>query len=174
MGLDQGLLQVYTGDGKGKTTAAIGAGIRAIGAGYKVCMIQFMKGRKYHELNTLESLAAFSVEQYGRDEFVDFHHPAPEDIQLAQQGWMASKQYMKSRQFDVIILDEILTAIYFGLLDEKEIISSIQSRPKSVELILTGRQDSTQMKHQADIVTEMKNVKHCYQKGITNRKGFDW
>lgn len=169
-----GTVQVYTGDGKGKTTAAIGQAIRAIGHGFKVIMIQFMKGKiNYGELEASNRIPGFTIEQWGRPDFVCKDNPDQEDIELAQKGLARAKEVVMSGEYDIVILDEINITMDFGLIPLNEIIELIKNKPKHVELILTGRYVSKEIIEIADLVTEMKEVKHHYQKGIQARKGIE-
>lgn len=174
MGLKKGYIHVYTGDGKGKTTAAIGLGIRATGDGLKVLMIQFMKGRRYSELDALKQNENFTVVQFGRDEFVSKEKPEQIDIDLAQQGLAYAKETIQQHNYDVVILDEINVAVDFQLISEKDIITLLNKKPETMELILTGRYASAEIIKHADVVSEILQIKHPYQKGILSRKGIDW
>jgi cob(I)alamin adenosyltransferase len=174
MTLKKGLIHVYTGDGKGKTTAAIGLGIRALGDGLKVCMIQFMKGRRYSELETLEKIPHFTVVQFGRDEFVSKEKPEQIDIDLAQKGLAHAKEIIKQGKYDVVILDEINVAVDYHLLSTEDVITLLEEKPEHVELVLTGRYASPEIIKHADLVSEILEIKHPYQKGIKSRKGIDW
>lgn len=174
MTLENGLTQIYTGDGKGKTTAAMGLGIRAVGGGLKVCMIQFMKGRRYSEVDSLERISGFTLLQCGRDEFVSKKNPAKIDIDLAQDGFQKARDALNSGSYDVVILDEINVALDFKLLALSDVLNLVKEKPKHVELILTGRYAHKELIDIADLVTEMKEIKHPYQKGIQSRKGIDW
>lgn len=174
MSLTKGLIHVYTGNGKGKTTAAIGLGIRAVGDGLKVLMIQFMKGRRYSELDALEHMKGFTVIQFGRDEFVSKQNPEKIDIDLAQKGISYAREVLQKNLFDVVILDEINVAVDFHLITLDEVLSLLKQKPKTMELILTGRYASPEIIKQADVVSEVLEIKHPYQKGIQSRKGIDW
>lgn len=172
--MEKGLVHVYTGPGKGKTTAALGLGLRAAGAGYKVCVIQFMKGRRYSEINSIEKLKNFSISQYGRDEFVSKENPEKIDIDLAQKGFSYAKEIIKSKKFDLIILDEINVAIDFNLISLDDVLKLIREKPEKLELVLTGRYANPKIIQIADVVTEMLEIKHPYQQGILARKGIDF
>ena len=174
MALKKGLIHVYTGNGKGKTTAAIGLGIRAVGEGLKVLMIQFMKGRRYSELNALEQIKGFSVVQFGRDEFVSKENPAQVDIDLAQKGLAYAKEIIQKHAYDLVILDEINVAVDYRLIALDEVLEVLKEKPDSLELVLTGRYASPELIKQADVVSEILEIKHPYQKGVTSRKGIDW
>jgi len=170
----KGLVHVYTGDGKGKTTAAIGLGIRAVGAGLRVHMIQFMKGRRYSELDALKHIPGFTVVQFGRDEFVSKKKPEQIDIDLARKGLAHAREVMRKNDCDVLILDEINVAVDYQLLSLPDVLSLINMKPETMELILTGRYAKPELVHQADLVSEMLEIKHPFQKGVPCRKGIDW
>jgi cob(I)alamin adenosyltransferase len=172
--LEKRYIQVYTGSGKGKTTAALGLGLRAAGAGLRVHMIQFMKGRRYSEINSIEKLSNISISQYGRDEFVNKDKPEQIDIDLAREGFLYAKKLIKSKKYDMIILDEINVAVDFNLINLHELIKVIESKPENLELVLTGRYAHPEIQIIADYVTEMLEIKHPYQQGIEARKGVDF
>jgi cob(I)alamin adenosyltransferase len=174
MPLKKGLIHVYTGNGKGKTTAAIGLGVRAAGDGLKVLMIQFMKGRRYSELDALEKLQNFSVVQFGRDEFVSKEKPAQVDIDLAQKGLAYAKEVIHKQSYDVVILDEINVALEYRLITLQDVLHVLKEKPESLELVLTGRYASPDIIKHADVVSEILEIKHPYQKGVLSRKGIDW
>ena len=174
MSLTNGLIHVYTGNGKGKTTAAIGLGIRALGNGLKVLMIQFMKGRRYSELDALEQVKDFTVVQFGRDEFVSKKNPEKIDIDLAQKGISYAREVLQKNLFDVVILDEINVAVDFQLIALDDVLNLLKLKPKTMELILTGRYAPPELIKHADVVSEVLEIKHPYQKGIQSRKGIDW
>jgi cob(I)alamin adenosyltransferase len=170
----KGYIHVYTGSGKGKTTAALGLGLRAVGAGLKVHMIQFMKGRRYNELNSIEKLTNFTYSQFGRDEFVSKEKPAQIDIDFAQKGLSYAKDVIKNEKYDMIILDEINVAIDYNLIKLKDVLKLIKEKPEKLELVLTGRNANPEIVKNADVVTEMLEIKHPYQQGITARHGIDF
>ncbi len=173
--LKEGFVQVYTGNGKGKTTAAIGQAVRAAGAGFRTYMIQFMKEYPYSEINSLKTLEEWiTIEQKGNDDFVYKNKlPSSEEILVAREALKKAENIMLSGAFEIIILDEVLVAVYFKLLTTGEIVSVIKNKPKEVELILTGRYCPREIEELADLVTEMKEVKHYYLKGILSRKGIE-
>lgn len=173
--LNKGLVQVYTGNGKGKTTAAIGQAVRAAGADMKSYIIQFMKEYPYSELNSIKYLSEWiKIEQKGGDDFVYKKELPREDEKLkALTALNKAEEYMLSGDFDIIVLDEVLVAIYFKLFITEDIISFIRKKPDRVELILTGRYCPEEIIELADLVTEMKEIKHYYTKGITSRKGIE-
>jgi cob(I)alamin adenosyltransferase len=171
--LMQGYTHVYTGNGKGKTTAALGLALRAAGAGLKVYIAQFVKGMWYSELAALEKFSgAVTVKQYGRDCFIHTT-PAPEDIQAAREGLEEVRAIIASGQYDVVILDEATIATYFNLFSVDDLIDVIRTKPPAMELIITGRMADARIIEEADLVTEMKEVKHYYAKGVQAREGIE-
>jgi len=169
----QGFTQVYTGDGKGKTTAAFGLALRAAGAGLKVYFAQFIKGMKYSELDSIKRFDdLITLKQYGRNCFIK-RNPLQEDIDIAQKGFDEIKQIVSSNNYDIIILDEINIAISYNLIEEEKVLELIKNKPFNVELIITGRYATPNIIELADLVTEMKEVKHYYQKGIVARVGIE-
>jgi cob(I)alamin adenosyltransferase len=169
----KGYVHVYTGDGKGKTTAAFGLALRAAGAGLKVYIAQFVKGMKYSELNSLAKLSEFiTIKQYGRDCFI-FREPEKEDIQAAQEGLKEVKEIMRSGKYQMIILDEANIATYYNLFSVDDLLDFIQAKPEGVELVITGRAADLRIIEKADLVTEMKEIKHYYQKGVQARDGIE-
>ncbi|MEZ5785785.1 MAG: cob(I)yrinic acid a,c-diamide adenosyltransferase [Xanthobacteraceae bacterium] len=172
--LRKGYIHVYTGSGKGKTTAALGLGIRAAGAGMRVHMVQFMKGRRYSEINTIEKLENFALTQYGRDEFVSRECPEQVDIDLARKGLRYSQEIIARCEYDLIILDEINVAVDFGLVSLEDVSRLIKEKPEKLELVLTGRYAHPEIIRHADLVTEMVEIKHPYQEGVLARRGIDF
>ena len=173
--LERGFIQIYTGNGKGKTTAAIGQAVRAAGAGLKSYIIQFMKDFPYNESNSLKILSEWiTIEKVGTDDYVFRKEPPPkEEIDKAKLALEIAKQKMLSGDYSLIILDEICVAIYFGLFTVKDVMPMLDAKPENVELILTGRYCPQVLVDSADLVTEMHEIKHYYQKGIISRKGID-
>ncbi|MCK4357433.1 MAG: cob(I)yrinic acid a,c-diamide adenosyltransferase [Candidatus Cloacimonetes bacterium] len=169
------MIQIYTGNGKGKTTAALGLALRAVGHGFKVIMIQFMKGKiNYGELESAKLLPNFTIEQYGRPDFVNPENPDKIDIDLAKQALKRSKEVIKSQKFDMVILDEINVAISFGLINVDEVIDIIKQTPSKTELILTGRNAHPELEKYADLISEVREIKHHFQKGVSARKGIEY
>jgi len=169
----KGYIQVYTGNGKGKTTAALGLALRAAGAGFKVYIAQFVKGMKYSELNILPRFSDnITLKQYGRDCFIK-REPTKEDIQAAQEGLKEVKEIMCSGEYQMIILDEANIATYFNLFSVDDLLDFMREKPKGVELVITGRKADTRVIEAADLVTEMKEIKHYYQKGVEARSGIE-
>ena len=173
--MENALVQVYTGPGKGKTTAALGLAVRAAGHGFKVYMIQFMKGKiDYGELETAKSIPNFEIKQFGRPEFVSKKNPHPQDIKLAQKGFEHAKEIVLSKEYDIVILDEINVAMDFKLIPVQDVVTLIEEKPKTVELVLTGRNCPREIVKTADYVTEMLEIKHPYAEGTLARKGIGW
>jgi cob(I)alamin adenosyltransferase len=169
------MIQIYTGNGKGKTTAALGLALRAVGHGLEVMMIQFMKGQiNYGELVAAKRFANFKIEQYGRPEFVNPENPDKEDIRLAQKALARAKDVINSQKYDLIILDEINVAVSFGLIQLSDVISLMKSIPENVELVLTGRYMPDEFIEYADLISEIREVKHHFQAGKTARKGIEY
>lgn len=173
--LKKGFIQVYTGNGKGKTTAAIGQAVRAAGAGMKSYIIQFMKEYPYSELDSLQHLSdLITIEQKGGDEFVYKREPPSEEEKAdAGNALKKAEEIMLGGLYDIVILDEILVAVYFKLFETDDIVSFIKKKPEPVELILTGRYAPEEIIELADLVTEMKEIKHYYSKGVISRKGIE-
>ena len=169
----KGYVQVYTGSGKGKTTAALGLSLRASGAGLRVYFAQFVKGMKYSEHDVLSRLSdLITVKQYGRDCFI-YREPDEEDIRAAQEGLKEVKKIMLSGKYDVMVLDEADIATYYNLFSVEDLLDLIHAKPEDVELVITGRMADPRVIEAADLVTEMKEIKHYYQKGIMARDGIE-
>lgn len=170
---DKGYIQVYTGNGKGKTTASLGLTLRAYGAGYKVYIGQFIKSMKYSEV---KALAKFSdrviIEQFGRGCFIK-NDPTEEDIRIAQDAFVKISNILMSGEYDIVILEEINVAIYFGLVSEEQVLKLLNSKPENTEVVLTGRYATEAIKERADLVTEMTEVKHYYKEGVEAREGIE-
>jgi cob(I)alamin adenosyltransferase len=173
--IGKGYVQVYTGNGKGKTTAALGLAFRAMGCGVRTYVGQFMKGQKYSELDAALKVPEFiTIEQFGKDTFVHVKYPPlPEDIELVQKGLARVKQAIKSRKYNIVVLDEITTAFHFNLLSIEDMLDLIKSKPDGVELIFTGRYAPKELIEAADLVTEMTEIKHYYQKNVPARQGIE-
>ena len=168
-----GCLQIYTGDGKGKTTAAFGLTLRAVGAGLNVFIAQFVKGMKYSELDAIRLLGEHvTLNQYGRDCFI-YQDPEMADIEIARQGLEAVREAMLSGNYDVIIMDEANIAVYYNLFSIDELLALIDQKPENVELVITGRLAHERLIERADLVTEMKEIKHYYQQGVQARTGIE-
>jgi cob(I)alamin adenosyltransferase len=172
--MKQGLVQIYTGNGKGKTTAALGLSLRAAGRGLKVFIAQFVKGMFYGELEALKRFAPqITLHQYGRKCFIR-DEPTEEDVRLAREGWQEIRDVLKSAKYDLLILDEIGIAIHYRLISLEEVEELLRSKPDSVELVLTGRKIPEALYEQADLVTEMREIKHYYNAGVQARKGIEF
>jgi cob(I)alamin adenosyltransferase len=173
--LEKGLVQVYTGNGKGKTSAAFGLALRAVGNGLKVFIIQFIKGGfKYGELQAIKLLQNIELKAFGRGKFVTCMPPDKEDVNMAKEGLELAKKIVAGGDYDIVILDEVNVAIYLKLLTVDEVLNLIQGKPKHVELVLTGRNAPPEILKVADLVTEMKEVKHPYALGVPARKGIEY
>ncbi len=167
------MIQVYTGNGKGKTTAALGLALRSAGAGLKVYIGQFLKGRFYNELNSLKKIKGIEIEQFGRDCFVR-KAPTKKDIELARNGLEKIRKILSQRIYDVVILDEINVVLHLKMLELDDVINLIKATPKKTELILTGRFAPAGLLKIADLVSEIKEIKHYYKKGVGARKGIEY
>jgi len=168
------VLQVYTGDGKGKTTAAFGLALRAVGHGWRVLVIQFMKGDpSYGEVQAARQLPGLEVKQFGLPTFVERGNPKPEDIALARQGMAAADQALRSGKYQLVILDEINVAVDYGLVRLEDLVALIERCPREVELVLTGRSAKRPVIERADLVSEVRNVKHPFDRGVVSRVGID-
>jgi len=173
--LEKGLVQVYTGNGKGKTTAAFGLALRAIGRGLKVYIIQFIKGGfDYGELYVVDKLPNLTLKAFGRGKFVTEKPAGKEDVELAEEALALAEEVVKSGEYDMVILDEINVALNLKLIKIKKVLELIKNKPKHVELILTGRYAPNEIIEAADLVTEMKEVKHPFNKGFQARKGIEY
>ena len=191
--MEAGYFQIYTGNGKGKTTAAIGLAIRALGAGLSVYFGQFIKGMRYSEIAMLERLAsmndgkngfdevpaegsrragALAIRQYGRGCFI-FRDPGQADMEAASAGLAEARNALVSGAYDLVILDEINVAIKLGVVQESDAIAIAQARPSGVELVMTGRYAPDSLIHMADLVTEMREIKHYYAAGVQARDGIE-
>ena len=173
--LEKGMVQVYTGNGKGKTSAAFGLALRAIGRGLKVYIIQFIKGGfDYGELYIADKLPNLKLKAFGRGKFVTEKPPAKEDVKLAEEALKLAEETVKGGEYDIVILDEINVALNLKLIKTEKVIELIKKKPKHVELILTGRYAPDEIIEAADLVTEMMEVKHPYNKGFQARKGIEY
>lgn len=159
----EGCVQVYTGDGKGKTTAALGLALRAAGRGLAVYIGQFMKGRHYGELDAVKRLPGVLLEQYGDPGWVHRDRIRPEQADQARRGLARAREQMVSGRFRLVILDEINMAVWFGLLEAGDVCALMDERPMDTELVLTGRRAAEEVLAKADLITEMREVRHYYR-----------
>lgn len=172
--MEHGYIQIYTGDGKGKTTAALGLALRAAGAGLSVFIAQFVKGQKYSELNSISRFnEEITLRQYGRTCFIH-QQPQPEDFQAARAGWDEVTKLIHNNAPDLLILDELNIALYYQLLNLEEIIVFLKNKPLGLEIVITGRKMPEELLSLADLVTEMKEIRHYYQQGVEARKGIEF
>jgi len=172
---DQGLVEIFTGDGKGKTTAALGVALRALGHNLRVHIIYFMKGNyPYREQRALAKLPDISFSTFGQDYFVDPANVKPEEKEEARRGLEKAREVIHSGNYDLVILDEINVAVGWKLLEVDKVLELIKNKPKNVELILTGRYADAKLVESADLVTEMVKIKHPYDRGIEARGGIDY
>lgn len=170
---NKGYVQVYTGDGKGKTTAALGLTLRAAGAGLKVFIGQFTKGQHYSELDALERFEDLvTIKQFGSGSFI-FNGPSEQDIELARNGLAELKAAAQSGDYDLVIFEEANIAVRYNLFPVSELLDIIKTRPEQVELVFTGRNAHPDLIEAADLVTEMKEIKHYYHSGVQARTGIE-
>lgn len=171
--MQSGYVHVYTGDGKGKTTAAFGLALRAIGAGYRVFVGQFTKGMDYSELHAVPLLGdRLCLEQFGRGCFIR-NEPTEEDRRLARAGLARMTEVLHSGDYRVVILDEANIAIHYGLFTVEELLDALRQRAPEVEAIVTGRRAHPTLIEYADLVTEMREIKHYYTQGVQARRGIE-
>ena len=170
-----GLVQVYTGNGKGKTTAALGLAIRSLGHGAKVHIIFFMKGKfPYGEREILTKLPGLSFQVFGHEHLIDPNNVKEEEKEQAREALKASKLAIQSTRYDLVILDEINVAYAWKLIDVQDVLELIVNKPSAVELVLTGRYADQRIIDKADLVTNMDEIKHPYRRGIEARKGIEY
>ena len=173
----RGLIIVNTGPGKGKTTAAMGTALRAVGNGMRVLMLQFLKGSwHYGELDAVKAFGEnFVMKQMGRGFVkVGTEKPDPEDVRMVEDAWTEAERAIQSGDWDVVILDEINYAISYGMLDSAKVAAALKLKPEMVHVILTGRNAHPTIVELADTVTEMRQVKHAYEKGVLAQRGIEY
>lgn len=170
--MEKGYLHVYTGNGKGKTTAAFGLALRAAMAGKRVFVGQFVKSMCYHETEVESILPQIHTEQFGRGCFIG-RNPEEADKKAARQGLDRCREALSGKEYDLVILDELNMALYFGLLTAGEVLEALHNRGGQVEAVVTGRYAPQELINAADLVTEMTEIKHYYQKGVESRDGID-
>lgn len=174
--LEKGLVQIYTGNGKGKTTAALGLSLRALGRGFKVCFIQFLKGRMTlgdGAFLALKRVRNFEYASYGTGKFV-IGKPTRGDFQEASRAFEHAKEAIMKGKYEIVVLDEIIHAVNLGLIDVNEVIELIRNKPSMVEIVLTGRAADRRLIDVADLVTEMREVKHPFSHGVQAREGIEF
>lgn len=174
--IKRGFIQVYTGDGKGKTTSALGLALRASGYGFKSAIVQFMKGSyNYGEIYAIEKIPEISIFSYGRVDLVRKGDEKEIDFQEAQKAMAKARELMKDPSLSILILDEVNVAVFFGFVKEEDLLSLIDEKPSHLELILTGRKATQRVMEKAHLVTEMREIKHYYKDmGLLARKGIEY
>ena len=169
----KGYIQVYTGNGKGKTTAALGLSLRAAGAGLKVIIVQFLKSGDYSEIKALAKLSdLITIEQYGLGHFVR-GKPSPEDMEAGKKGLERVRSIIADGKYDVVVIEEGNVAVTCGLFSAQDLLDAIAGKPDHMEIVITGRGAAREIIETADLVTEMKEIKHYYQKGVKARHGIE-
>ncbi len=172
--MTRGYIHIYTGNGKGKTTAALGLALRAVGAGKKVFIAQFVKGRMYAEINAIKQcLPNIEIKQYGLRCFIE-KAPTQPDIDSARNGLKEVAEIIQSGEYDLVVLDEANIALHFKLFSVNDLLEVLAQKPPSLELVITGRKAPRELIEIADLVTEMKEIKHYYQKGVEAREGIEF
>lgn len=170
----RGLVQVYTGDGKGKTTAALGLALRVLGWGRQVLVVQFLKDGEFGEVRALRQFSQLTLRQFGTKEFVDLNNPAEETVQLCREGWEYVKAQVASKPRDLLILDEMNLVLGAGIIPWDEVENFLEQRPKTLEVVFTGRNAPDCLRDYADLVTEFCEVRHPLQNGVKSRQGVEW
>ena len=171
----KGLVQIFTGNGKGKTTAAMGTIVRAAGHGLRILLVSFMKGDyEYGEYNTLSKIPNVEISSYGFHHLIDPSDIKPEEKEQAEMALAKAREAVTSKKYDIVVLDEVNVALGYNLIELDEVIRLIKDKPSDVELILTGRYADNRLIELADLVTEMVKVKHPFDKGIKARKGIEY
>lgn len=170
--LEKGYIHVYTGNGKGKTTAALGLSLRAVCAGKKVFFGQFIKGMEYSELHAQNILHNFKIEQFGRNCFI-YNQPQEEDIRKAEDGLNKIEEILTSGDYDIVVLDELNIALHYKLFSVDRVIEILKNRKSNIEVVITGRYAPEKIIEIADLVTEMKEIKHYYKDGVEARTGIE-
>ena len=171
--MEKGYIHIYTGAGKGKTTAALGLALRAAGHGFKTYIGQFMKGSHYGELTSLKNIKEIDIEQFGGEKCITREEVDEKHKELARHGLDRIKEVLAKNEYQIVILDEICVTIWFGLVAEEDVIKVLESKPDGVEMVLTGRNASATLLKHADLITEMQEVLHYYVKGVQARDGIE-
>ncbi len=169
-----GLVQIYTGNGKGKTTAALGLALRAAGRDKTTLIVQFMKKWDYGELHSIKNIPQITIKTFGTKDFVYKGKAKEIDFQEAKKAFAEGVEGVFSKQYDLVIFDELNVALDFGLLKIEEVIDFLKNRPKDVEIVITGRNAPEELMERADLITEMREIKHPFQKGIDARIGIEY
>ena len=175
--LEHGYIQIYTGDGKGKTTASLGLALRALGHGWKVLIIQFTKGdsaTSYGEIASSEFLPNLKVVQFGMDRVCYSHNVCLDDYREAKKGWEFAKNAIESGEYQLIILDEINICTSMNMVKVSEVKDALLNKPENLEIVLTGRYAHPELQNIADLVTEMKPIKHYFDNGVMARQGIEY
>lgn len=170
--MEKGYIHVYTGNGKGKTTAALGLALRACCAGKRVFFAQFIKGMEYSELSAPRFLDGLTIQQFGRGCFI-YENPTEADIQAAQTGLQECSRILSAGEYDLVVLDEINIALYYRLFSVADVLAALDRRQERVEVVLTGRYAPPEIVERADLVTEMREIKHYYTQGVQARTGIE-
>ncbi|MGE5175789.1 MAG: cob(I)yrinic acid a,c-diamide adenosyltransferase [Hyphomicrobiales bacterium] len=170
----RGVFLLITGNGKGKTTSGFGCALRALGHGFRVAVIQFMKGRIYGELEVLRDRLGVDVWQFGRNVFIDPKNVDPRDRELARQGLDKAWEIVRGGQHDLLILDELCVVADFGMVPAEEVLELARARPRWMDLVVTGRNAPASFVETADTVSEVREIKHHYKKGIESRAGMEY
>ena len=170
----KGMVQVYTGNGKGKTTAALGLALRAAGRNMKILIVQFMKKWDYGELHSVKLIPNITLKTFGTKDFVYKGKAKKIDYEEAEKAFICGMEGVHSGKFQMVIFDELNMALYYELLDLNEVTNKLKEKPENIEIIITGRKVMPEIVELADLVTEMKEIKHPYQKGIKARKGIEY
>lgn len=173
--IGRGYVQIYTGGGKGKTTAALGLALRAAAHGLRTCIVQFMKGQQYGELDAVRMTGGLvTIEQFGHPDFCTFgKEPDPADVERARAGLKRVHEVMDAGSCNILVADELATACLFRLVTEEDVLVVMRDKPDGMELVITGRGATERMIEEADLVTEMREVKHYYVKGVGAREGIE-
>ena len=170
----RGFVQVYTGDGKGKTTAALGLAFRALGWGKRVLFVQFLKKGEFGEVKAAKEFSRLTIKQFGTGEFVDLENPPREVVDVSLGGWEFAKNEARKGDWDLLILDEINLLLSAGILPWSEVKKLLDAKPESLEVVFTGRGAPKQLLEKADLVTKFRKVKHPYDRGVKARKGLEY